>query len=265
MIPLVDLHCHLLAGLDDGPRTAEEALAMCRLAYGDGTHMASALAHQNEHWPANTPDRLRAAAGELAARLRAAGVPLTVFPGAEVMVRPGLEQAWHAGDLLGVAGGRRYLLIEMPDGVVLELDGLVGRLVRAGVRPILAHPERYPELLHDRERVEALVRAGCLVQVSAGSVTRPANRRDERALRDWFRSGLVHLLGSDGHSRHRRPPTLGDAYRRIAHLAGDRVADRVCSSNGMAVLQGLPLGPAVVPAACPTWLGRLLSRAVGTA
>jgi protein-tyrosine phosphatase len=239
MIPLVDLHCHLLAGLDDGPRTAEEALAMCRLMYEDGTHMTVALAHQNEHWPAITPDAIRTATRELAGRLREATVPLTVFPCAEVMVQPALERSWQEGTILSVADQGQYLLIEMPDGVFVELGDVVARLRGAGVRPILAHPERHPEMLHDAGRIEELIRAGCLVQVSARSITHPANRRDERALRDWFQRGVVHLLGSDGHSCRRRPPTLGNAYRAVVHWAGRKVADRVGSSNGMAVLQGL--------------------------
>src|SRR5438445_10195437 len=86
MIPLVDIHCHLLAGLDDGPRTPEEAIAMCRLSYEEGVRMIAATAHQNEHWDAVTPDRIRQAANELCRRLRELNIPLMAFPTAEVMV-----------------------------------------------------------------------------------------------------------------------------------------------------------------------------------
>src|SRR5262245_50374630 len=98
MIPLVDTHCHLLAGLDDGPRTEAEALEMCRLAYADGIRTVIALAHQNERWPAVTPQRIREACGRLAEALRVAGIPLTVYPGAEVMVQPEIESAWRGGE-----------------------------------------------------------------------------------------------------------------------------------------------------------------------
>ncbi len=240
MIPLVDTHCHLLAGLDDGPRTQDEALAMCRLAHEDGTHLSVALAHQSERWPSVTPARIREAAGRLAEALRAAGIPLAVFPCAEVMVHPGVADSWRAGELMSVADRGQYLLVEMP-GVFVELGETVARLRQAGICPILAHPERHPELLHGGGAIEDLVHAGCLVQVSARSVTRPPGRRDARALRDWFRRGVVHLLGSDGHSCRRRPPKLADAYRQVRHWAGSTVADRVCSTNGVAILQGLPL------------------------
>jgi protein-tyrosine phosphatase len=241
MIPLVDLHCHLLAGLDDGPPTEADALAMCRLAYAEGTRLAAATAHQNPHYSAVTPDRIRQAAARLAGALRDAGVPLTVFPCAEVMAHPTMEASWRRGEILSVADQARYLLVEMPDGVFVDLRGIVRRLRQAGVRPILAHPERQPELLHEAGQVEQLIAAGCLVQVSSGSVTAPPDRRSERALKGWFRRGLVHLLGSDGHSPSRRPPTMGAAYQQVVRWAGARVADRVCSANGLAVLQGLPL------------------------
>src|SRR5581483_6286232 len=128
MLPLADLHCHLLAGLDDGPRAEDDALAMCRLAYAEGTRLVAATAHQNERWPAVTPAVIRRATERLAGSLRAAGVPLTVFPCAEVMVRPDIEEAWRRGDLLSVADRGQYLLVEMPDGLFVDLRETVRRL-----------------------------------------------------------------------------------------------------------------------------------------
>lgn len=241
MVPLVDVHVHLLAGLDDGPRTWDDAVAMCRLSCAEGVQMAAATAHQNERWSAVTPDRIREATGQLRQRLREAGVPLTVFPCAEVTARTDLGAAWDEGRLLSVGDRKCYLLLEMPDQVFVDLRPLVGQIRQAGLRPILAHPERQPEVLHEPGPLEELIRAGCLVQVSSRSVTDPRNGADERALRGWFRRGCVHLLGSDGHSPRRRPPRMADAYRRIRRWAGPAVADRVCGANGMAVLQGVPL------------------------
>jgi protein-tyrosine phosphatase len=241
MIPLVDLHCHLLAGLDDGPQTEDEALAMCRLADAEGTRLAAATAHQNEHWEAVTPERIRQAAGRLTRRLHDAGLALTIFPCAEVMVFPDLVPAWRRGELLSVADRGQYLLLEMPHGLCVDLRALVKDLRQDGVRPILAHPERQEELLHDRGRIEQLIRAGCLVQVSSGSITDPGSARDERALKSWFKRGVVHCLGSDGHSPNRRPPRLAAAYRRISRWVGAAAADRIGSTNGTAIAHGLPL------------------------
>src|SRR5262249_5721229 len=211
MIPLVDIHCHLLAGLDDGPRTEEDALAMCRIAYEDGTRLAAAMAHQNEHWPAVTPERIRVAAGHLTQGLREAGVPLTVFPCAEVMVHPELESSWRAEEILSVADRRQYLLIGMPNGIFVDLRHTCAQLWQAGVRPILAHPERHAELLYEDGLIEDLIQAGCLVQVSARSITHPRSGYDARALKSWLRRGIVHLLGSDGHSPSWVTPTCKSA------------------------------------------------------
>jgi protein-tyrosine phosphatase len=257
MLPLVDLHCHLLAGLDDGPRTEDDALAMCRLAYEEGTRMAAALAHQNERWSAVTPEAIRSAAGKLAARLREAAVPLTVFPCAEVTASPDIVEAWEAGRLMSVADRGQFLLVEMPHGLFVDLRPAVRRLAAAGVRVILAHPERQPELLHEPGAIEALIGEGCLVQVSSASVTGPRSVTDGRALKGWFRRGCVHLLGSDGHSPRRRQPRLAEAYRQVRAWAGAVVADRVGSTNGTAILHGLPLR---VPPPEPerrAWLARL--------
>jgi protein-tyrosine phosphatase len=241
MIPLVDVHCHLLAGLDDGPRTQEEALVMCRIAYEDGIQMTAATAHQSARWADNGPDRIRTATRELSEALKAAGVPLTVFPCAEVMADLDTPDAWQAGRLLSLGDNGRYLLLEMPHGQFVDLLPTLARLRELGVRAVLAHPERCPELLEDPGRIEVLIEAGCLVQVSSGSLAEPKSRRDESALRDWFRRGVVHLMGSDGHSAWRRPPRMAAAYRQVVRWAGRAVADRVCSINGLAVLQGLPL------------------------
>src|SRR4051812_35002661 len=98
--PLVDVHCHLLAGLDDGPKTPEDAVAMCRLAHEQGVRQSVALAHQNEEYPNNSPARIREAFDRLKADLKAAELPFAVVPCAEVMVRPDLMDAWDRGELL---------------------------------------------------------------------------------------------------------------------------------------------------------------------
>ena len=241
MIPLVDTHCHLLAGLDDGPKREADALLMCRMAAGEGVAAVVALAHQLGRWETVTADRIRQAARQLAQTVRLAGVPLTVVPGAEIMVQPEIEQAWRQSKLLSVADRRQYLMLEMPHGLCVDIEQVIPALDKAGVRPILAHPERHAELLHGRGRIEELVRAGCLIQISSESITDPASRRDARALKSWLRRGIVHFVGSDGHSPSARPPRMAAAYERIGRWAGRIVADRVCSTNGMAMVQGLPL------------------------
>lgn len=176
MIPLVDIHCHLLAGMDDGPKTLEDALGMCAMARAEGVGMMSATAHQNERWPAVTPERIRQATTELRQALTAAGNTMSVFPCAEVMAAPGTAAAWRAGTLLSVGDRGQYVLLEMPRGVFVDLRPTVRALRQAGVRVILAHPERERDFLHVPGLIEELVGDGCLVQVSSASVTEPRPR-----------------------------------------------------------------------------------------
>jgi len=241
MIPLVDTHCHLLAGLDDGPRTADEVLEMCSVMLAEGVQLSTALAHQNDHYPANTPDHLRAAARRLAEALRAADLPLTVFPSAEVMVHPGVEGSWERGELLSYGDHRQFLLLEMPHGCFVDLGPIAVRLRQAGVRVVVAHAERYPELLHTAGLAEQWIEAGCLIQASSAGITAPRSRADARAVKTWLQRGIVHVVGSDGHSPRRRPPRLAAAYRQAVSWAGAAAADRIFSTAGMALLHGWPL------------------------
>jgi protein-tyrosine phosphatase len=157
------------------------------------------------------------------------------------MVRPDLEVDWEKGAIVSVADRRQFLLIEMPHGLWIDLRPFATRMGERGVRLILAHPERHPEFLHDAGTIEGHIEAGCLVQVSARSLTHPRDAADEKALKAWVKRGIVHVLGSDGHSTTRRPPKLADAVAVIRHWAGDAAADRIGSTHGLAVLQGLPL------------------------
>ena len=239
MIPLADTHCHLLAGLDDGPRTMDEAVQMCRIAYDEGTRVIAATAHINDQWPEVTPERIRAATRKLAARLEDINLPLTVYPCAEVTISPDMADRLERGELLSVSDYGVYLLMELPAGVFLNLCDLIQQLQESGIRPILAHPERQARLLHDPGLIEELIELGCLVQVTASSITRPSSRKDTQMLKHWVQRGIVHLVGSDGHSPRSRAPRMVEAHRRITHWAGATVADQICGTNGYAVLEGL--------------------------
>jgi protein-tyrosine phosphatase len=241
MTPLVDTHCHLLPGLDDGPASMEEATGMCRIAWDEGVRVVAATAHMSPRWPQVTAARIRECAKCLAAELRTAKLPLSIYPSAEIAVEPDLDTTWSRGELLSVADNEAYLLIEYPTGVFVDLSGLLRRLVAAGVRPILAHPERQAELLHERDAVESLIELGCLIQVSSNSITDPPTAADGQAVKRWIRRGVVHLIASDGHSCRTRAPRMAQAYRTIERWAGTGVADRICSLHGLAVLEGRPL------------------------
>src|SRR3954471_20242153 len=121
MTPLADTHVHLLGGLDDRPPTEDVAVAMCRMLVSEGARHATALAHQNEGYPDNTPARMRQVAAALQATLAAKKVPLTVYPTAEVMLSPSLVEDWDAGKLLSVADRGQWLLVELAYRAFVEV------------------------------------------------------------------------------------------------------------------------------------------------
>src|SRR3954466_9216752 len=111
MVPLIDTHCHLLPGLDDGPSSWDDALEMCQIAWEEGVRGIAATVHQNEHWP-NTRAAILKKTTELTQRLKSEGIRLAVYPAAEVMLGPDFEQAWSDGQLLTMADRGEFLLIE---------------------------------------------------------------------------------------------------------------------------------------------------------
>jgi protein-tyrosine phosphatase len=241
MAPLADTHVHLLAGLDDGPPTADVALAMCRMLVREGACHATALAHQNEGYPENTADRLRSSAAALKALLTGKKVPLSVHPTGEVMLSPATLDEWRSGHLLSVGDHRQWLLVEMPHGEFVDVLPLAAALEPEGVGLIIAHAERYAPLLDDILLAQQWIDAGCLIQVTARALADPWDGPFEEALRRWAKGGFIHLLGSDGHGIDRRRPELAAGFRRLAKWVGRSHATRIAGEWGAAVLEGEPV------------------------
>jgi protein-tyrosine phosphatase len=257
MTPLADTHVHLLAGLDDGPPTADVALAMCRALLSEGATHATALAHQNRAYPDNTADRLRTAATELVARLAEQRVPLAVHPTGEVMLAPTTLDDWRAGKLLSVGDHRQWLLVEMPRDGCVDVLPLADALRPEGVRLIIAHAERYPELLDDLGLCARWIEAGCLFQVTARALANPWDPLFEGALKRWAKGGFIHLLGSDGHGIDQRRPILAAGFERLTKWLGRPRAAQIASVWGRAVLEGTPVAVPRPRSARRSWFTRL--------
>lgn len=244
---MIDLHCHILPGVDDGPRTLEEAVAMCRMAAADGCEAMIATPHQRrgEWWNADRP-ALAALADELQS---AVGAGFRVLLGGEVHVDAGLlaevEKLPDGGGILPLAGSR-YLLIEFGSfGTAAEASHLIHELIVAGWRPIVAHPEFIPWLATDPELVARLVSQGALTQVTAMSLTGDFGRRPQADSFALLEAGLVHFVASDSHGTRRRPPGLKRAYYIVAGRWGEKLARRLVADNPRAVLADRPLPEAV--------------------
>ncbi len=244
---MIDLHAHVLPGIDDGPGTWEESLLMCRQAVEDGITTLVATPHITPGVYANNRASIEAAVEELRGQLEAAGVPLVIVPSAEVWLDPNLLLEGDAViPYLGDGGGRRFVLIHVPPRVVLDsVCDLVHTLASRGVTPIVSHPERHREFQNEPEQLRALVAAGALSQVTAASLVGRFGRSSAVAARRLLALGLVHVISSDAHSHDHRPPMLSDGVAAAAEVVGAEQARFLVSDGPASILAGrMPSVPA---------------------
>jgi protein-tyrosine phosphatase len=237
-ISLVDIHCHILPGIDDGPLDWDESLAMARLAAEEGTSTIVATPHQLGRFGRNRGDEIRALTCELQQRLDAAAIPLRVLPGGELRIEPGIMAGLASGELLTLGDHRRHVLIELPHDMYLPLEPVLDDLARRRLVAVLAHPERNRGLLRRPELVAPLVDAGCLTQVTARCLC-GALSSEAKEMAEWLLEfGLVHFVASDGHSTRSRRPLIRRAHERIEAIVDRQTADDLCCHNPARVAAG---------------------------
>jgi protein-tyrosine phosphatase len=235
---LTDIHCHLLPGLDDGPRSWDETLAMSEMAAADGIGTIVATPHQLGAYRENSPERIRDETARLQALLDQRDIPLRVLPGADVRVEPDLPAKVRRGEVLTLADRGRHLLLELPHEVYLPLDRLLDEMSGEGLVGILSHPERNEGVLRRPGILRPLVDAGCLVQVTAGSLTGLFGFRVQRLAESLILKGLVHCVSSDAHGTQGRTPLLGRAMTRAAELIGRPAAVELFCRNPARIASG---------------------------
>ena len=196
---MVDLHSHILPGIDDGARTLEESVEIAIAAVDDGTTVMAATPHVRDDFPTavTTMERLVL---ELSQILREKGVELQILGGAEIAIQN--LQALDSDELrrFGLGGNPHYLLVEFPYlGWPLSLETEIWNLTQRGITPVIAHPERNPQVQQDTRQMAPLVAAGALVQLTAASVDGRLGRRCRKAAEELIAAGNAHLIASDAH------------------------------------------------------------------
>lgn len=257
--PFVDIHCHLLPGIDDGAADWEQALAMARIAAADGIAAVVATPHQLGNYGHNRAEAIRRLVDQLQASLERHGIPLTVVPGADVRIEPELVRKVREGEVLTLSGRSRYVLLELPHELYVPLDGLLGEMQRAGLVGILSHPERNLGILARPQLAESLVDAGCLMQVTAGSLMGTFGPQVQAAAERMLTRGLVHFLATDAHSPKSRRPLMRRAFDRAAELVGLDAARELCCRNPARVVGNQRIQEGRCHAR-PTGLARWFSR-----
>ncbi len=256
---MIDLHSHVLPGIDDGPETIEGSVALVRAAQAVGVRTMLATPHVSWHYQneAATIERLT---GELNARLAREGIAVEIRAGAEVAMTRAAEIGSQELERLHLGGGP-WLLLEPPfTPVASGLDGIVATLQGAGHRVLLAHPERCPALHREPRMVETLVRGGALTSITAGSLVGRFGSQVRRFARQLVEQGLVHNVASDAHDALRRPPGIA---AELAESGLEGLTEWFAEAVPAAILSGAEIPPRPdVPVAREqrSWRARLRGR-----
>lgn len=259
---MIDIHSHILPGIDDGFKTMEESVAGAIHAWRDGTKIIIATPHMKEGFYDNDLSRIRLAVEEMRSRLLEEKIGLELAVGSELYHAAGMVSGIRSGRLATMGETGRYVLLEFPfQQAPVRAEEAIFDLKVAGITPIIAHPERIRYFQEDLDRLERMVRQGALSQLTTSSLTGHFGSRVEALSLEMVRRRMVHFLASDHHDLRYRPPGLSRAFERLAQLVGREQALETVDANPAAVLRGDP-----IQAAEPLGAGRtgggggLLSR-----
>ena len=240
---MIDIHCHILHGLDDGAKDLSEALEIARIAVDDGVQAIVATPHMMPDGPmANRREIVMERYAELLEALRREQIPLEVHPGGEVHIGFNVPGELAGGSLLTVADGGVYALIELPSGEIPTYsEQLIFECQLRGVTPIIAHPERNARKAGDLERLGEWIARGVLLQVNAQSLLGISGTEIERSARELVARRFAHFVASDAHSTVRRPPRLAAARAVVERLAGSEHARILFEENPRRAVAGEPV------------------------
>ncbi|MEP9373757.1 CpsB/CapC family capsule biosynthesis tyrosine phosphatase [Mesorhizobium sp. KR1-2] len=241
---MIDLHSHLLPGCDDGAADLEMALAMARRAVDDGVRVMACTPHILPGLYTNDANGIDARVTSLRQALGEADIDLTLVVGADVHIAPDLPEKLRNGTV-PTLNGSRYFLLEPPHQVLPpQLENLVASLIGAGFVPILTHPERLAWTRSHYDVVNRVNGAGCLMQITAGSLTGSFGRMAQYLAERMLDEGRVDVIASDAHNLRARIPGLSKAREIVAARYGREVAEDLVIRRPMRILRDLPVTPA---------------------
>ncbi len=263
---MVDIHHHLLWGLDDGAKDFETSVAMAKASATDGVTHIVCTPHANGTYNFD-PEQNAAKAAELQARLDADKIALKIGLGCDFHLSYDNILDAKADPSRFSVNGLGYLMVEIPDyGVPRGLSETFYELQLAGLTPILTHPERNPTLQNDLKRLAEWMRGGVLVQVTGDSVTGRMGKTAQKIAHELLSKRWVHFLATDAHNVTSRPPRLSEAREVVAKKYGRDYAESLVTSNPRSVFAGKPFSPVEEPIDLyeeykeKNWLQRIFRR-----
>jgi protein-tyrosine phosphatase len=218
---MIDIHTHILPGVDDGAADWKDTLNMARAAVAEGITTMIATPHHANGKYINMAEKVIEHTRLLNERLIAEGIPLSVEIGQEIRIHGDLLDAWFRQELLPLANSQ-YVLIEMPSSrIPMGMNELIHELNIMKLKPIIAHPERNAEIVKHPERLAELIARGAFTQVTTHSLLGGFGRQIEKSAWSLCRSGRIHIISSDAHHVVRRGFRLREAYDVIRERMGE--------------------------------------------
>ena len=235
---MIDIHCHILPEVDDGPKSWETAESMCRMAAQDGIEHMVATPHANDRY---FYDR-EYLVGLLQNLQQRIGDHPKLSLGCDFHLSLENMQSALVVPEKYCLGSSRYLLVEFSNfGIPIQIDEWLSQMIERGARPILTHPERNPILQQTAERVLQWVELGCAVQVTASAITGSWGAKARETAYWLLKEKAVHFLATDAHDTVRRPPMLSEARKIVAKQFSEELADALVVRNPKAVVNDQPL------------------------
>jgi protein-tyrosine phosphatase len=235
---LFDIHTHILPQVDDGAKSWEITLEMCRMAQADGIQHMVATPHSNERYPYDRPAH-EARLAELRTRF---GPGMAFSLGCDFHMSYENLEDLHLHPRRYSIGGDRYILVELSNySIPTPVEEAMLKLGDLDLTPVLTHPERNPILQENLGRVLGWADRGCVVQITASALTGRWGERPQQAALLLLRHQAVHVISTDAHDIDRRPPVLSTARDVVAELFGDEIARNLVLHNPEAIVRGRPL------------------------
>lgn len=217
---MIDLHSHILPGIDDGAPDMEMSLAIARMAVDDGIKVMAATPHFMPGVYDNEADDVRNRVAQLQGALQDAGIPLDIVTGCDAHIRPDFAACLRDGRILTI-NDSRYVLFEPPHvNMPPRMDELMFNTMASGFVPILTHPERLRWIEQNYAMFVKLAEQGVLMQITCGSLTGRFGQRPQYWAKRMLAEGMVHILATDTHDTRKRPPSMTTAYEIAASELG---------------------------------------------
>jgi protein-tyrosine phosphatase len=237
---MIDIHTHILPGLDDGAQEMSDSLDLAREASKNGISTIVATPHIG--WPTMIPPgRIVEMVGILRENLAAQALPLEILPGGELQLEPGMALEFRAGRATPIGNGP-YVLIELPMwNYPNYAEQTIFDLQHAGNHPEIAHPERCAAFEKDVALLVKLVQRGVLTQLTASSLLGGFGPSIKTLSEMMLMNNLTHVIASDCHGINQRPPILQRAVERAAQLIGNSAAEAMVTTIPEAIIKGKPI------------------------